>query len=199
MAGKQGIVHRRIWPKQPPSFAKVWLRYPLVVIELALMATDLAESQDQGCPLPSFWLALMLSILITIFDVFLLLGLMHLGFPRSGPSFQPRSLQFWLSGFLSSQISENLRCFTPSKRGAGWTKRNDLNLGAWMWCNRNASITLSPLPFRKHEKSSYKDPADIKRAVRFMTWDSNIELKFGFRRQLPPLDSWSSPLLWSRR
>ena len=29
-------------------------------------------------------------------------------------------------------------------------------------------------------KVDYKDPADIKRAVRFMTWDSNIELSLAF-------------------
>ena len=83
MAGKLGIVHRKDLPKQPPIIYQNASLYPWIVIELALMATDLAEVIGSGIALTFFfgW-PLLFSILITIFDVFLLLGLMHLGFRK---------------------------------------------------------------------------------------------------------------------
>ena len=91
MAGKLGIVHRKDLAQTTAHHLPKWLRYTLwIVIELALMATDLAEVIGSGIALHLlFGWPLLFSILITIFDVFLLLGLMHLGFRKIEPSFQP--------------------------------------------------------------------------------------------------------------
>ncbi len=84
MAGKLGIVHRKDLAQTTAHHLPKWLRYTLwIVIELALMATDLAEVIGSGIALHLlFGWPLLFSILITIFDVFLLLGLMHLGFRK---------------------------------------------------------------------------------------------------------------------
>ena len=60
MAGKLGIVHRKDLAQTTAHHLPKWLRYTLwIVIELALMATDLAEVIGSGiAPPPSFWLAL---------------------------------------------------------------------------------------------------------------------------------------------
>ena len=84
MAGKLGIVHRKDLAQTTASHLPKWLRYLLwMVIELALMATDLAEVIGSGIALHLlFGWPLLFSILVTILDVFLLLGLMHLGFRK---------------------------------------------------------------------------------------------------------------------
>ena len=76
MAGKLGIVHRKDLAQTTAHHLPKWLRYTLwIVIELALMATDLAEVIGSGIALHLlFWLALAFSILITIFDVSPLIG-----------------------------------------------------------------------------------------------------------------------------
>ena len=84
MAGKLGIVHRKDLAQTTATHLPKWLRYILwIVIELALMATDLAEVIGSGIALHLlFGWPLLFSILVTILDVFLLLGLMHLGFRK---------------------------------------------------------------------------------------------------------------------
>ena len=85
MAGKLGIVHRKgPGPNNRPSLAKMASLYPLDCDRACPDGDRFSRSHRiRDCPPPSFWLALAFSILITIFDVFLLLGLMHLGFRRS--------------------------------------------------------------------------------------------------------------------
>lgn len=84
MAGKLGIVTRQDLAQTTAAHLPKWLRYLLfVVIELALMATDLAEVIGSGIALHLlFGWPLLFSILITILDVFLLLSLMKLGFRK---------------------------------------------------------------------------------------------------------------------
>ena len=152
------------------------------------MATDLQKSSDQGLPSTFFWLALLFSILITIFDVFLLLGLMHLGFRKIEAIVSTLILTilaiFGYLVFLSKpDIGESL-LIPASKKvlGIGLPKE----MKPWPWHLESSGANLMPHNLYLHSsisqtrKVDYKDSADIKRAVRFMTWDSNIELSLAF-------------------
>ncbi len=81
MAGKLGIVTRQDLAQATASRLPKPLRYLLfIIIELALIATDLAEVIGSAIALHLlFGWPLLLSIMITILDVFLLLLLMKLG------------------------------------------------------------------------------------------------------------------------
>nr|WP_282189059.1 Nramp family divalent metal transporter [Streptococcus parasanguinis] len=191
MAGKLGIVHRKDLAQTTAHHLPKWLRYTLwIVIELALMATDLAEVIGSGIALHLlFGWPLLFSILITIFDVFLLLGLMHLGFRKIEAIVSTLILTilaiFGYLVFLSKpDIGGIFAGFLPQKEvlGIGLPKGNEaltLALGI-------IGATVMPHNLYLHSsisqtrKVDYKDPADIKRAVRFMTWDSNIELSLAF-------------------
>ena len=154
------------------------------------MATDLAEVIGSGIALHLlFGWPLLFSILITIFDVFLLLGLMHLGFRKIEAIVSTLILTilaiFGYLVFLSKpDIGGIFAGFLPQKEvlGIGLPKGNEaltLALGI-------IGATVMPHNLYLHSsisqtrKVDYKDPADIKRAVRFMTWDSNIELSLAF-------------------
>ena len=82
MAGKLGIVTRQDLAQATAAHLPKGLRYVLfVIIELALMATDLAEVIGSGIALHLlFGWPLLFCILLTVLDVFLLLSLMKLGF-----------------------------------------------------------------------------------------------------------------------
>ena len=138
------------------------------------MATDLAEVIGSG-DLPStffFGWPLLFSILITIFDVFLLLGLMHLGFRKIEAIVSTLILTilaiFGYLVFLSKpDIGGIFAGFLPQKEvlGIGLPKGNEaltLALGI-------IGATVMPHNLYLHSsisqtrKVDYKDPADIKR------------------------------------
>ena len=82
MAGKLGIVTRMDLAQATAHHAPKWFRYSLwVILELALMATDLAEVFGSAIVLNLlFKIPIMVAILLTVLDVFLLLLLMKFGF-----------------------------------------------------------------------------------------------------------------------
>ncbi len=82
MAGKLGIVTRMDLAQATAHHVPKWLRYSLwVILELALMATDLAEVIGSAIALNLlFKIPIMVAILLTVLDVFLLILLMKFGF-----------------------------------------------------------------------------------------------------------------------
>ena len=185
MAGKLGIVHRKDLAQTTATHLPKWLRYILwIVIELALMATDLAEVIGSGIAWP-----LLFSILVTILDVFLLLGLMHLGFRKIEAIVSTLILTIlgifiYLVVLSKPDIGGIFAGFLPQKEivGIGLPKGSQaltLALGI-------IGATVMPHNLYLHSsisqtrKVDYEDPADVRRAVRFMTWDSNIELTLAF-------------------
>ena len=72
MAGKLGIVTRMDLAQATAHHAPKWLRYSLwVILELALMATDLAEVLGSAIALNLlFKIPIMIAILLTVLDVF---------------------------------------------------------------------------------------------------------------------------------
>ena len=191
MAGKLGIVHRKDLAQTTATHLPKWLRYILwLVIELALMATDLAEVIGSGIALHLlFGWPLLFSILVTILDVFLLLGLMHLGFRKIEAIVSTLILTIlgifiYLVVLSKPDIGGIFAGFIPKKEivGIGLPKGSQaltLALGI-------IGATVMPHNLYLHSsisqtrKVDYEDPADVRRAVRFMTWDSNIELTLAF-------------------
>ena len=84
MAGKLGIVTQMDLAQATAHHSPKWLRYSLwVILELALMATDLAEVLGSAIALNLlFKIPIMIAILLTVLDVFLLLLLMKFGFKK---------------------------------------------------------------------------------------------------------------------
>ena len=83
MAGKLGLSIVRTWPKQPPITCQNGFAIPFDCDRACPDGDRFSRSHRiRDCPPPSFGWPLLFSILITIFDVFLLLGLMHLGFRK---------------------------------------------------------------------------------------------------------------------
>ena len=187
MAGKLGIVHRKDLAQTTATHLPKWLRYMLwIVIELALMATDLAEVIGSGIALHLLfgW-----PLLFSILDVFLLLGLMHLGFRKIEAIVSTLILTIlgifiYLVVLSKPDIGGIFAGFLPQKEivGIGLPKGSQaltLALGI-------IGATVMPHNLYLHSsisqtrKVDYEDPADVRRAVRFMTWDSNIELTLAF-------------------
>ncbi len=191
MAGKLGIVCQQDLAQVTARNLPKWLRYGLwLIAELALMATDLAEVIGSGIALHLlFGWPLLFSILITVLDVFLLLSLMKLGFRKIEAVVSTLIMTiliiFAYLVFLSKpSLSGIVNGFFPHKEvlGIGLSKGNQaltLALGI-------IGATVMPHNLYLHSSISqtrqvnYQDKADIKRAVTFMTWDSNIQLSLAF-------------------
>ncbi|WP_019795796.1 Nramp family divalent metal transporter, partial [Streptococcus sobrinus] len=191
MAGKLGIVTRQDLAQATANHLPAWLRYILfVIIELALMATDLAEVIGSGIALHLlFGWPLMLSIFVTILDVFLLLGLMKLGFRKIEAVVSTLIMTIllifvYLTVISQPSISGIFKGFVPSAsifdlQQTGANSKLTLALGI-------IGATVMPHNLYLHSSISqtrrvdYDNPESIRRAVRFMTWDSNIQLSLAF-------------------
>ena len=191
MAGKLGIVTRMDLAQATAHHAPKWLRYSLwVILELALMATDLAEVLGSAIALNLlFKIPIMIAILLTVLDVFLLLLLMKFGFKKieaivttliltilaiftylvalSSPSIQ---------GIFGGYLPTSTLFETPLP---GHESQLTLALGI-------VGATVMPHNLYLHSslsqtrKINHKDKKDVRKAVRFMTWDSNLQLSLAF-------------------
>ena len=191
MAGKLGIVTKMDLAQATAYHSPKWLRYSLwVILELALMATDLAEVLGSAIALNLlFKIPIMVAILLTILDVFLLLLMMKFGFKK-------------IEAIVTTLILTILVIFTylvtlshPSIQGIfggylptstlfespapGHESQLTLALGI-------VGATVMPHNLYLHSslsqtrKINYKDKKDVRKAVRFMTWDSNLQLSLAF-------------------
>lgn len=191
MAGKLGIVTRKDLAQTTAAHLPKKLRILLfIVIELALMATDLAEVIGSGIALHLlFGWPLLFSILITILDVFILLSLMKLGF-RKIEALVSTLIATILIIFLylvllsKPSFSGILHGYIPQPsiidlHQSGVNIKLTLALGI-------IGATVMPHNLYLHSsisqtrKVDYSSQSSIKQAVRFMTWDSNIQLTVAF-------------------
>lgn len=191
MAGKLGIVTRKDLAQATASHLPKKLRFLLfIIIELALMATDLAEVIGSGIALHLlFGWSLLFSIFITILDVFILLSLMRLGF-RKIEAIVSTLIATILIIFLylvilsKPSLSGILQGYIPNAQiidlhQNGVNSKLTLALGI-------IGATVMPHNLYLHSsisqtrKVDYQNPASIKQAVRFMTWDSNLQLTVAF-------------------
>ncbi|WP_252531490.1 Nramp family divalent metal transporter [Streptococcus infantarius] len=191
MAGKLGIVTRKDLAQATAAHLPKKLRILLfIVIELALMATDLAEVIGSGIALHLlFGWSLLFSIFITILDVFILLSLMKLGF-RKIEAIVSTLIATILIIFLylvilsKPSLSGILHGYLPNAsildlKQSGVNSKLTLALGI-------IGATVMPHNLYLHSsisqtrKVDYSSQSSIKQAVRFMTWDSNIQLTVAF-------------------
>ncbi len=191
MAGKLGIVIKLDLAQATAVHLPKKLRYLLfIVIELALMATDLAEVIGSGIALHLlFGWSLLFSIFITILDVFILLSLMKLGF-RKIEAIVSTLIATILIIFLylvilsKPSLSGILHGYLPNAsildlKQSGVNSKLTLALGI-------IGATVMPHNLYLHSsisqtrKVNYESQDSIKQAVRFMTWDSNIQLTLAF-------------------
>lgn len=191
MAGKLGIVTKLDLAQATAAHSPKKLRYLLfIVIELALMATDLAEVIGSGIALHLlFGWSLLFSIFITILDVFILLSLMKLGF-RKIEAIVSTLIATILIIFLylvilsKPSLSGILHGYLPNAsildfKQSGVNSKLTLALGI-------IGATVMPHNLYLHSsisqtrKVNYESQDSIKQAVRFMTWDSNIQLTLAF-------------------
>lgn len=191
MAGKLGIVTRMDLAQATAHHAPKWLRYSLwVIVELALMATDLAEVLGSAIALNLlFKIPIMVAILLTVLDVFLLLLLMKFGFKKIEAIVT--TLILTILGIFSYLVALS----NPSMQGIfggylptstlfesplpGHESQLTLALGI-------VGATVMPHNLYLHSslsqtrKINHKDKKDVRKAVRFMTWDSNLQLSLAF-------------------
>ena len=191
MAGKLGIVTQMDLAQATAHHSPKWLRYSLwVILELALMATDLAEVLGSAIALNLlFKIPIMIAILMTVLDVFLLLLLMKFGFKK-------------IEAIVTTLILTILAIFTylvalshPSLQGIAEGYLPNATLFESPLPGHESQLTLAlgivgatVMPHNLYLHSSlsqtrkinHKDKNDVRKAVRFMTWDSNLQLSLAF-------------------
>ena len=191
MAGKLGIVTRMDLAQATAHHAPKWLRYSLwVILELALMATDLAEVIGSAIALNLlFKIPIMVAILLTVLDVFLLLLLMKFGFKKIEAIVT--TLILTILGIFSYLVALS----NPSMQGifGGYLPTSTLFESSLPGHESQLTLalgivgaTVMPHNLYLHSslsqtrKTNHKDKKDIRKAVRFMTWDSNLQLSLAF-------------------
>ena len=169
MAGKLGIVTQMDLAQATAFHSPKWLRYTLwVVLELALMATDLAEVLGSAIALNLlFGIPIMVAILVTILDVFLLLLIMKLGFKKIEAIVSTLILTILVIFVYLVALSE------PSITGIleGYLPTPTLFEPHNLYLHSSLSQT---------RKVDHSNDDDVTKAVRFMSWDSNIQLTLAF-------------------
>ena len=191
MAGKLGIVTRMDLEQATAHHAPKWLRYSLwVILELALMATDLAEVIGSAIALNLlFKIPIMVAILLTVLDVFLLLLLIKFGFKKIEAIVT--ILILTILGIFSYLVALS----NPSMQGifGGYLPTSTLFESSLPGHESQLTLALgivgaTVMPHNLYLHSSlsqtrkinHKDKKDIRKAVRFMTWDSNLQLSLAF-------------------
>jgi len=163
MAGKLGIVTQMDLAQATAHHSPKWLRYSLwVILELALMATDLAEVLGSAIALNLlFKIPIVTTLILTILAIFTYLVAL------SNPSFQ---------GIAEGYLPNSTLFESPLP---GHESQLTLALGI-------VGATVMPHNLYLHSslsqtrKINHKDKDDVRKAVRFMTWDSNLQLSLAF-------------------
>ena len=156
-----------------------------IITELAIMATDIAEVIGSAVALKLlFNIPLLLGVIITIFDVFLLLLLAHFGFRKIeaivATLIATILVIFFYEVYLAKpEISQIISGFIPNK-----TIVNDKSalfialgiVGATVMPH-NLYLHSSIVQARKYDR---KDINSKKEAIKFSIIDSNIQLSIAF-------------------
>ena len=155
-----------------------------MITELAIMATDIAEVIGGAIALNLlFGLPIIWGVILTVFDVLLLLFLMKLGFRKIEAIVITFILVIMVVFVYEVAISnpvlaDMLKGFVPQKE--------IFNRGQLTMALGIVGATVMPHNLYLHssiaQTRSYdrKDEDDVARAVRFSTWDSNIQLTVAF-------------------
>lgn len=185
MAAKLGIVTQMDLAQATRKHTSKGLGFVLwIVTELAIMATDIAEVIGGAIALNLlFGLPLLVGVILTIFDVLLLLFLMKLGFRKIEAIVMTLILVIMLVFCYEVIIAQPnlpavLQGFTPQKQV--------LNHGQLTMALGIVGATVMPHNLYLHSSISQSrkidrsDTQEVATAVRFATWDSNIQLSAAF-------------------
>ena len=156
-----------------------------VVTELAIMATDIAEVIGGAVALQLlFGFPLLIGVLITTFDVLLLLLLTKLGFRKIEAIVSCLiAVIFFVFAYevalADPNVGEVLRGFIPYTKIATDKSMLFLALGivGATVMPHNLYLHSSIAQARKFDRN---DDAEKAKAIRFTTWDSNIQLTVAF-------------------
>ncbi|MGF2069146.1 Nramp family divalent metal transporter [Enterococcus casseliflavus] len=185
MAAKLGIVTQMDLAQATRKHTSKGLGFVLwIVTELAIMATDIAEVIGGAIALNLlFGLPLLVGVILTIFDVLLLLFLMKLGFRKIEAIVMTLILVIMLVFCYEVIIAQPnlpavLQGFIPQKQV--------LNHGQLTMALGIVGATVMPHNLYLHSSISLSrkidrsDTQEVATAVRFATWDSNIQLSAAF-------------------
>lgn len=185
MASKLGIVTGLDLAQATRKYTSRRVGFILwIITELAIMATDIAEVIGGAIALNLlFGLPIIWGIILTVFDVLLLLFLMKLGFRKIEAIVITLILVIMVVFVYEVAISnpvlaDMLKGFVPQKE--------IFNRGQLTMALGIVGATVMPHNLYLHssiaQTRSYdrKDEDDVARAVRFSTWDSNIQLTVAF-------------------
>lgn len=185
MAAKLGIVTQMDLAQATRKHTSKGLGFVLwIVTELAIMATDIAEVIGGAIALNLlFGLPLLVGVILTIFDVLLLLFLMKLGFRKIEAIVMTLILVIMLVFCYEVIIAQPdlpavLQGFIPQKQV--------LNHGQLTMALGIVGATVMPHNLYLHSSISQSrkidrsDTKEVATAVRFATWDSNIQLSAAF-------------------
>ncbi|WP_018143786.1 Nramp family divalent metal transporter [Alloscardovia criceti] len=190
MSGKLGMVTHQDLAQHIAERSPRWLRWILfVIIELALVATDLAEVLGSAIALHLlFGIPLLVAIIITVLDVVVLLGLMHLGFRKIEAVVSVLILTIvaifgYLVQISGPDVAAIMWGYVPTPQSflesGDATAMLTLSLGiiGATVMPHNLYLHSSIVQTRKVDRSSERE---LDNAVRFMTWDSNVQLSIAF-------------------
>ncbi|WDT65291.1 Nramp family divalent metal transporter [Companilactobacillus crustorum] len=186
MAAKLGIVTGRdLAQLTRDRTSKVGGFILWIVTELAIMATDIAEIIGSAIALKLlFNIPVLWGVIITAFDVLLLLVLMKLGF-RKIEAIVATLIMVILFVFLYEVIlarpdmGQMVVGFVPDPKILQNQSMLYLSLGivGATVMPHNLYLHSSISQARKYDR---QDPKSVRQAVRFSTWDSNIQLTLAF-------------------
>ncbi|MCH4167634.1 MAG: Nramp family divalent metal transporter [Streptococcaceae bacterium] len=162
-----------------------------ILTELAIMATDIAEVIGGAIALYLlFKIPLAIAVLITVFDVLLLLLLTKIGFRKIEAIvvalivviFVIFAYQVILSNPVWSDVFKglipNAKAFSSANPVLGQTAlTGTLGIIGATVMPHNLYLHSSVVQSRKID---HNDEADVARTLRFSTWDSNIQLTMAF-------------------
>lgn len=185
MAAKLGIVTQMDLAQATRKHTSKGLGFVLwIVTELAIMATDIAEVIGGAIALNLlFGIPLLIGVILTIFDVLLLLFLMKLGFRKIEAIVMTLILVIMLVFLYEVAIAQPnmpdvLQGFIPQKEV--------LNHGQLTMALGIVGATVMPHNLYLHSSISQsrkidrQNQGEVATAVRFATWDSNIQLSAAF-------------------
>lgn len=186
MAAKLGIVTGRDLAQATREHTSKKIGFVLwIITELAIMATDIAEVIGGAVALQLlFGFPLLIGVLITTFDVLLLLLLTKLGFRKIEAIVACLiAVIFFVFAYevalADPNFGEVLRGFIPDTRIASDKSMLFLALGivGATVMPHNLYLHSSIAQARKFDRTDEQEKA---KAIRFTIWDSNIQLAIAF-------------------
>ncbi|MBS9336969.1 Nramp family divalent metal transporter [Fructobacillus parabroussonetiae] len=192
MAGKLGIVKQEDLAQATGNRTNKFGRYALwIMTELALVATDIAEVVGGAIALSLlFGWPLLVTVFMTAFDVIILLLLMKFGFRKIEAIVMTLILTI-LAVFVYLTILSRpdwmaiMGNYVPRPKTMSMHALQGLDSPLYMTAGI-IGATVMPHNLYLHSsisqtrKVNHDDPAEVKEAVRLMTWDSNIQLTLAF-------------------